>query len=42
MNQEYNDPSNFDPVFDIFSTQSLTSAKVIEYQFGQIATQNTI
>jgi hypothetical protein len=40
INQEYTDPSTFDQVFDIFSTQSLTSAKLIEYQFGQIATQN--
>jgi len=42
MNQEYKDPSSFDPVFDIFSTKSLTNAKLIEYQFGhgQIASQN--
>jgi hypothetical protein len=41
INQEYTDPATFsDQVFDIFSTQSLTSAKLIEYQFGQIATQN--
>lgn len=40
MNQEYINPSNFDLVFDIFSTRSLTSAKLIEYQFGHTATQN--
>jgi hypothetical protein len=40
INPAYADPSKFDQVFDIFSTQSLTSAKLIEYQFGQIATQN--
>ncbi len=32
--------ATFDRLFDIFSTQSLTSAKLIEYQFGQISTQN--
>ena len=36
----YADPSTFDPVFNIFSTKSLTSARLIEYQFGQGATQN--
>jgi len=40
INQEYTNRSTFDQVFDIFSTQSLTSARLIEYQFGQIVTQN--
>jgi len=40
INAEYADPSTFDQVFDIFSTESLTSAHLIEYQFGQINTQN--
>ncbi|KAF9012349.1 hypothetical protein BDQ17DRAFT_1537219 [Cyathus striatus] len=37
INPEYADPANFDQVFDIFSTQSLTSAHLIEDQFGQLA-----
>lgn len=41
INPEYADPGTFDQVFDIFSTQSLTSAHLIEYQFGQLAPQNT-
>ncbi|KAK7053280.1 hypothetical protein VNI00_003906 [Paramarasmius palmivorus] len=36
INPYYADPSSFDQVFDIFSTQSLTSARLIDYQFGQI------
>ncbi|KAF8893303.1 hypothetical protein BD779DRAFT_949571 [Infundibulicybe gibba] len=40
INPAYADPSNFDQVFDIFSTQSLTSAHLIEYQFGQFGSLN--
>ncbi|KAF8161111.1 hypothetical protein B0H34DRAFT_366816 [Crassisporium funariophilum] len=40
INPEYSDPSTFDQVFDIFSTQSLTSAHLIEYQFGQLGSSN--
>ncbi|KAF5386110.1 hypothetical protein D9615_002250 [Tricholomella constricta] len=40
INPEYADPSTFDQVFDIFSTQSLTSASLIEYQFGQFGPMN--
>ncbi|KAJ2918584.1 hypothetical protein MD484_g1857, partial [Candolleomyces efflorescens] len=40
INPEYADPENFDQVFDIFSTQSLTSAHLIDYQFGQLVPQN--
>ncbi|RXW24955.1 hypothetical protein EST38_g867 [Candolleomyces aberdarensis] len=40
INPEYADPANFDQVFDIFSTQSLTSAHLIDYQFGQLVPQN--
>jgi hypothetical protein len=29
INQEYADPANFDQVFDIFSTQSLTTARSV-------------
>lgn len=36
INPEYADPQTFEQVFDIFSTQSLTSAHLIEYQFGQL------
>ncbi|KAJ7579214.1 hypothetical protein C8J56DRAFT_965107 [Mycena floridula] len=36
INPEYADPENFDQVFDIFSTQSLSAAETIEYQFGQV------
>ncbi|KIY50353.1 hypothetical protein FISHEDRAFT_71957 [Fistulina hepatica ATCC 64428] len=35
INPEYANPANFDQVFDIFSTQSRTSASLIEYEFGQ-------
>ncbi|KAF6762976.1 hypothetical protein DFP72DRAFT_519061 [Ephemerocybe angulata] len=41
INPEYADPDTFDQVFDIFSTQSMTSAHLIEYQFGQLNPQNT-
>jgi hypothetical protein len=41
INPEYADPATFDQVFDIFSTQSLTSAHLIEYQFGQLGPQDT-
>ncbi|PFH51499.1 hypothetical protein AMATHDRAFT_142301 [Amanita thiersii Skay4041] len=41
INPEYADPETFDQVFDIFSTQSLTSAHLIEYQFGQSGEANT-
>jgi len=40
INTEYADPETFDQVFDIFSTQSLTSASLIEYQFGQFGSTN--
>jgi hypothetical protein len=40
INPQYSDPQSFDHVFDIFSTQSLTSAHLIEYQFGQLTPQN--
>ena len=40
INPEYADPATFDQVFDIFSTQSLTSAHLIEYQFGQLGPEN--
>ena len=29
INREYADPGNFDQVFDIFSTQSLTTARSV-------------
>ncbi|KAG6869114.1 hypothetical protein C0993_001679 [Termitomyces sp. T159_Od127] len=40
INPEYADPETFDQVFDIFSTQSLTSASLIQYQFGQFGPTN--
>jgi len=40
INPEYTDPSTFDQVFDIFSTQSKTSAHLIDYQFGQLIPAN--
>ncbi|KAJ3575130.1 hypothetical protein NP233_g1309 [Leucocoprinus birnbaumii] len=40
INPEYADPSTFDQVFDIFSTQSKTSAHLIDYQFGQLTPAN--
>ena len=40
INPQYSDPQSFDHVFDIFSTQSLTSSLLIEYQFGQLTPQN--
>lgn len=40
INSEYSDPSTFDKVFDIFSTQSSTSSHIIEYQFAQLGPQN--
>ena len=40
VNTEYSDPQSFDHVFDIFSTQSLTSSRLIEYQFGQLSPRN--
>lgn len=40
INPAYSDPSTFDQVFDIFSTQSGTSSHLIEYQFGQLSPQN--
>ncbi|KAL0576655.1 hypothetical protein V5O48_005315 [Marasmius crinis-equi] len=39
INPEYADPQTFDQVFDIFSTQSLTSSRLIDYQFGQIGNE---
>lgn len=41
INPEYADPATFDQVFDIFSTQSKTSAHLIDYQFGQLAPANS-
>ncbi|KAJ3539195.1 hypothetical protein NMY22_g4840 [Coprinellus aureogranulatus] len=41
INPEYADHSLFDQVFDIFSTQSKTSASLIEYQFGQLLNDST-
>jgi hypothetical protein len=40
INSEYSDPSTFDQVFDIFSTQSSTSSHIIDYQFAQLGPQN--
>ena len=40
INPEYTDPEHFDQLFDIFSTQSLTSVQLIEYQFGQFRAGN--
>ncbi len=40
INPEYADPTTFDQVFDIFSTQSKTSAHLIDYQFGQLTPAN--
>ncbi|TRM69963.1 hypothetical protein BD626DRAFT_475878 [Schizophyllum amplum] len=42
INPEYADPDTFDQVFDIFSTQSKTSAHLIEYQFGQSGANETL
>ncbi|KAF9531668.1 hypothetical protein CPB83DRAFT_80138 [Crepidotus variabilis] len=39
INPEYADPNTFDQVFDIYSTESKTSAHLIDYQFGQLSTQ---
>jgi len=36
INPEYADPTVFDQVFDIFSTQSLNDAKMIESEFARI------
>lgn len=36
INKEYADPNHFDQVFDIYSTQSLDSARLIEERFGHI------
>ncbi|EKM80980.1 hypothetical protein AGABI1DRAFT_119517 [Agaricus bisporus var. burnettii JB137-S8] len=41
INPEYANPATFDQVFDIFSTQSKTSARLIDYQFGQLAPANS-
>ncbi|KAG2116946.1 hypothetical protein DEU56DRAFT_839651 [Suillus clintonianus] len=35
INPEYADPANFDQVFDIFSTQSRSVSRNIQYEFGQ-------
>lgn len=40
INQEYADPANFDQVFDIFSTQSNSVSKNIQYEFGQDGLKN--
>ncbi|KAL1660746.1 hypothetical protein GGF50DRAFT_130037 [Schizophyllum commune] len=42
INAEYADPETYDQVFDIFSTQSKTSAHLIEYQFGQSGANETL
>ncbi|KAL1748858.1 hypothetical protein HDZ31DRAFT_28907, partial [Schizophyllum fasciatum] len=42
INPEYADPDTYDQVFDIFSTQSKTSAHLIEYQFGQSGANETL
>ncbi|KAF9653243.1 hypothetical protein BDM02DRAFT_3087355 [Thelephora ganbajun] len=36
INEEYANPAHFDQVFDIFSTQSLTTARLIEERFDHI------
>jgi hypothetical protein len=41
INPEYANPATFDQVFDIFSTQSKTSARLIDYQFGQLMPANS-
>lgn len=41
INPEYADHSLFDQVFDIFSTQSLTSAALIENQLSQLVNDST-
>lgn len=40
INPEYADPANFDQVFDIFSTQSKSVSRNIQYEFGQGGTTN--
>ncbi|KAG1816088.1 uncharacterized protein BJ212DRAFT_1356341 [Suillus subaureus] len=40
INQEYADPANFDQVFDIFSTQSQSVSRNIQYEFGQDGPKN--
>ncbi|KAG2756125.1 hypothetical protein P692DRAFT_20716007 [Suillus brevipes Sb2] len=40
INPEYADPTNFDQVFDIFSTQSTSVSRNIQYEFGQGGTTN--
>jgi len=40
INPAYADPATFDQVMYIFSTESLTSANLIEYQFGQFGAVN--
>ena len=42
INPEYVDPAASNHVFDIFSTQSLTSAHLIENQFDQLLPQNQL
>lgn len=42
INPDYADPSTFNHALDIFSTQSLTSAHIVETQFGQILPLNQI
>ncbi|EPQ57224.1 hypothetical protein GLOTRDRAFT_58432 [Gloeophyllum trabeum ATCC 11539] len=42
INPDYANPENFEQVMDIFSTQSLTSAKLIEYQFNSSAINKTL
>jgi len=40
INPAYADPATFDQVMDIFSTESLNLATLIEYQFGQFGSSN--
>lgn len=42
INPEYADPASFDQVFDIFSTQSRTSANIIESQFNEPSMNKTM
>ncbi|KZT28992.1 hypothetical protein NEOLEDRAFT_1154075 [Neolentinus lepideus HHB14362 ss-1] len=42
INPDYANPDNFEQVMDIFSTQSLTSAKLIEYQFTTTTVNKTL
>jgi len=41
INPEYANPATFDHVFDIFCSQSESSSRIVEYQFGQLGSANT-